>query len=266
MMPRQNHPDLWCHEIPEPDEGSHKYTRGMAAIYAAPELTGATRLAAASAARMGAGLVNVLSEEHCANIYRTALPAHIIIRPLEWNDRRISARLYCPGGLPKGLSIRLNRPAVIDADGLLALAGHPEITKAQNRGDIVLTPHEGEFAKLFPDITGTRTEKTLAAARQTGACVVLKGAQSLIVHPDGRIVQNDNASPYLATAGSGDVLSGMITGLIAQGMPVFSAACAAVWMHGQCALRFGPGLVAEDLVALIPEVLKEVLGFSPELS
>lgn len=259
MTPQVNSSDLWRGEFPRPAADTHKYARGLAAIYAAPAMTGATRLAAGAAARMGAGLVNVLAEEGVANVYRCALPAHIIVRSLEWNDSRVTARLYGPGGIPAGVRLRLDRPAVIDADALLGL---PEALHE----NIVLTPHEGEFARIFPDLAeGARAEKALAAAHRTGACVVLKGAQTVIAHPDGRVVVNDHASPYLATAGSGDVLAGMIAGLLAQGMDSFPAACAAVWMHGECALRFGPGLVAEDLPGLIPGVLKEVLGFSAEL-
>lgn len=259
MKMKINDPSLWRGDIPCPDVDAHKYTRGLAVIYAAPEMTGATRLAAVAAARVGAGLVNVLAEDGVADIYRVALPAHIIVRSLEWSDQRIAARLYGPGGLPSGVRLRLDRPAVIDADALFFL---PE----RLHENVVLTPHEGEFARIFPDLGGAgRAEKALAAARRSGACIVLKGARTVIAHPDGRVVENDHASSYLATAGSGDVLAGMIAGLMAQGMSVFPAACAAVWMHGEAALRFGPGLVAGDLPDLIPGVLKEVLGFSTEL-
>lgn len=259
MNPKINSPDFWRDEIPSPDIDSHKYARGMAAVYAAPAMTGATRLAATAAARIGAGLVNVLAEEGVADVYRCALPAHVIVRPPEWNDPRVTARLYGSGGLPAGVRLRLDRPTVFDASALSAL---PE----NLHENIVLTPHEGEFAKTFPDLVGGGlASRAMAAARRTGACIVLKGPRTMIVHPDGRMVENGHASPYLATAGSGDVLSGMITGLLAQGMDAFSASCAAVWLHGECALRFGPGLVAEDLPGLIPGVLKEVLGFSAQL-
>lgn len=251
----KNSPDLWTHKLLVPENDIHKYERGMAAIYGAPSLTGATRLAAGACARMGAGLVNVVCTPDTADIFRSTLPAHILVRDMDWNDPRISARLYGCGGLAKGVHIRLDRPAVIDADALLA---KPEVLNEKT----VITPHEGEFSRMFPELKGSRAERAQAAARQTGAIVVLKGAQTLISHPDGRLIENDHASAYLASAGAGDVLAGMITGLLAQGVPAFEAASASVWIHGDCALRFGAGLVASDLIDLIPAVLKEVLGKS----
>jgi hydroxyethylthiazole kinase-like uncharacterized protein yjeF len=251
----KNSPDLWAQTLLIPENDIHKYERGVAAIYGAPSLTGATRLAAAACARMGTGLVNVLCVSETADIYRASLPAHILVRDLNWNDPRISARLYGCGGLAKGVQIRIDRPAVIDADALFAM---PEVLDDKT----VITPHEGEFSRMFPELKGSRTERAQEAARQTGAVVVLKGAQTLIAHPDGRIIENDHASSYLASAGTGDVLAGMIAGLLAQDVPTFEAASAAVWIHGDCALRFGAGLVASDLIDLIPVSLKEVLGNS----
>jgi NAD(P)H-hydrate epimerase len=122
----------------------------------------------------------------------------------------------------------------------------------------VLTPHDGEFIRLFGEMPGTREDRALAAARLSRAVVVLKGAQTVIAHPDGRVVVNDHSSPYLATAGAGDVLAGMTLGLLAQGMPAFEASCAAVWIHGEAALRFGPGLVAPDIIEQIPGILREL--------
>ena len=172
-----------------------------------------------------------------ADIYRKTLPAHIMVRDnVNWSDSRVSARLYGPGGMAKGVKISLNRPCVLDADALLCM---PEVL---NDG-VVLTPHEGEFAKAFPDIDGSREERAVAAAQQSRAVIVLKGSETVIAHPDGRCVVNRHASANLSAAGSGDVLAGMITGLLAQKMPAFEAACAAVWMHGDAALRFGMGLV-----------------------
>ncbi len=255
----KNVPDLWLSDFPRRTAGeqadSHKYDYGHVLVYGAPELTGATRLAAEACARMGAGLVSVLSCSARADVFRVALPAHILVRDdLLWNDARVTARLYGCGGLVDGLRISLNRPVVLDAGALDAL---PEGLDAR----AVLTPHEGEFARVFPDIEGTRGERALLAARRSGAVVVLKGAGTVVAHPDGRVAVNEHDTPYLASAGTGDVLAGMIVGLLGQGVPSFEAACAAVWMHGECGLQAGCGLVASDFSALIPKVLKEVLGF-----
>ncbi len=250
----ENNPDLWLKQLPQKKNDSHKYDYGHALIYGAPELTGATRLATSACARIGAGLTTVLAEK--ADVYRMALPAHIMVRDdLAWSDPRVTARLYGPGGMAKGVKISLSRPCVLDADALLCM---PE----ELNENVVLAPHEGEFAKAFPDIEGSREEKALKAAQQTGAVIVLKGGETVIAHSGGRSAVNTHASPYLATAGTGDVLAGLITGLLAQGMPAFEAACAGVWIHGDAALRHGPGLVASDLIDFIPQVLQEGLGFS----
>lgn len=253
---KHNTPDLWRAALKPPMQDTHKYDRGLALVYGAPALTGATRLAASSSARMGAGLVTVLAPPSISNVYRTSLPAHIMVREdLDWFDARVTVRLYGPGGIAQGVKIRLDRPAVLDADALRCL---PEILNDR----CVLAPHEGEFERAFPDLAGSRTERAMLAARKTGAIIVLKGAETVIAHPDGRCVVNTHASPYLATAGSGDVLAGMIAGLCAQGVAPYEAACAAVWMHGDAALKFGAGLVASDLIDFIPVSLKEVLGIS----
>ncbi len=237
--------------MPVKARSGHKYDCGHALIYGAPELTGATRLAAEACARMGAGLVSVLAEKDVADVYRTALPAHILVRDgLNWFDGRVSAKLYGPGGFSVSPDFGSDLPVVLDAD---ALAHLPERLAPH----YILTPHEGEFARAFPDISGSRVERALAAAQTTGAHVVLKGAKSVIAAPDGRCVVNDHDSPWLASAGTGDVLAGMILGLVAQDMPIFEAICAAVWIHGECGRRIGAGLVASDLVDLIPVVLRE---------
>lgn len=255
-MTQKNTPDLWLKHFPQKKADTHKYDYGHAVVYGADELTGATRLAAGACARIGAGLTSVLCNPHAGDVYRSSLPAHIMVREnLDWRDERVSARLYGPGGVPQGAKISLNRPLVLDADAVFCC---PEVLNENT----VLTPHEGEFAQAFPDIEGSREDKAVSTAKEIGAVMVLKGHETVVAHPDGRICVNEHASSYLATAGSGDVLAGMITGLLAQGMPAFEASCAAVWVHGDAALKFGPGLVASDLIDIIPKVLQEELGFS----
>jgi NAD(P)H-hydrate epimerase len=257
---RENHPDLWRAKLPVKKSGGHKYDCGHAVIYGAPELTGATRLAAESCARAGAGLVTVLSPPGVVNVYRETLAPHIMVRDdPDWHDDRVTARLYGPGGLcaPPDFSSAL--PTVLDADALKDL---PKKLSA----NFVLTPHEGEFKRAFPDLEGPKQARAQAAARQSGACVVLKGPDTVIAAPPeparaqagDRVVINTHAGPELATAGTGDVLAGLITGLLAQGMPVFEAACAGVWIHGEAGRRFGAGLVAADLPGLIPAVLQDL--------
>lgn len=249
--PLQNHPDQWRHLLPRRSAESHKYTMGHAVIYAAPALTGATRLAAEAAARMGAGLVSVLADADTLGVYQASLPAHILVRgDLNWVDDRVSARLYGPGGLAVTPDFKSDIPTVLDADALIDLP-------RELPGHYILTPHEGEFARAFPGLSGDRISCARAAAEQSGAIVVLKGAQTLVAAPNGQTIINTHASPALATAGTGDVLAGMITGLLAQGMAPLKAACAAVWMHGEAGLRFGPGLVASDISGLIPEILQD---------
>ncbi len=250
-MIKKNALELWKDKFPRPAKDGHKYDRGSAVVYGAPELTGASRLAASACARIGAGLTTVLCSLETTVIYRSSLPAHIMVRDdLNWNDARITARLYGSGGLARGVKIKTARAAVLDADALFCLPG-------DLHENIVLTPHEGEFTRAFPDITGSREERALAAAAQTGAVVVLKGAETLIAAPDGRIVRQEQSSPYLASGGTGDVLAGMITGLLAQGMGGFDASCAAVWIHAQAGIKAGAGLVASDLPDIIPEIIKD---------
>ncbi len=255
-----NSPTLWRHALRLKAGQGHKYDHGLAVIYAAPELTGATRLAAEACARVGVGLVTVLAPKATAAIYQASLPPHIMVRSdLAYQDPRVGARLYGSGGLAVAPDFSGQVPSVLDAD---ALAGLPARLPARLGDSFILTPHEGEFARAFPGIDGaaTRNYRALAAARLSGAVVVLKGAQTILAAADGRMVINRHASADLATAGSGDVLAGMITGLLARGLEPLLAAAAAVWMHGEAARRFGPGLVASDLPALLPAVLRDLAG------
>ena len=246
----ENTPELWRDKLPQKEPHGHKYDSGHALIYGAPELTGATRLAATACARIGAGLVTVLANKDIANVYRASLPACILVRDdLNFMDEKITAKIFGPGGLPIKPDFKGDLPTVLDADALYDL---PQKLSP----NYVLTPHAGEFARAFTDIKGSRIECAQAAAEQIQAHIVLKGAETIIAAPGGDVVINKNASPYLATAGTGDVLAGMIGGLLAQKMDPLHAACAAVWLHGECAKQAGKGLIADDLVIKIPSIMK----------
>jgi NAD(P)H-hydrate epimerase len=266
-----NDPCWWLGRFPWPHAASHKYTRGHALIVGGAMMTGAARLAARAAARVGAGLVTVAAPQPVFAIYAAALTG-VIVAPLAaagdvatlLADPRRNAALIGPGaGIgPETAAAVLailgaGKRAVLDADALSSFAAQPAALFDALRADCVLTPHEGEFGRLF-DIQGSKLDRARCAAKASGAVIVLKGADTVIAAPDGRAAINDGAPPELATAGSGDVLAGIVLGLIAQGMPVFEAAAAAVWLHGEAARLFGVGLVAEDLVETLPNVLKHL--------
>ncbi|WP_075995876.1 NAD(P)H-hydrate dehydratase [Salaquimonas pukyongi] len=259
----ENTPALWKHLLPRPKPDTHKYDRGHAVIKAADELTGATRLAATACSRIGAGLVTVLSPAK-ADFFRAVLPPDIMVRKaLDPSMRNVTAVLAGPGGGDAASPLPdFDGPAfkVLDA-GALPLPGDFSGVDART----VLTPHDGEFARSFPDLSGTRTERTAAAAKACGGIVVLKGSETVIAAADGRHVVNRHASPFLAKAGTGDVLAGMICGLLAQGDPsdhtaMFETVCAAVWMHGEAGIRLGAGLTASDLESALPGILTDFIG------
>ena len=260
LKPEINHPEIWLNEFPHPIHDGHKYDRGHALIYAAPKLTGATRLAAGACSRVGAGLVSVLAPTN-PDIYRTTLPADIMVREdMPFDQSKINVVIGGSGGMivehrDALLDNIFNTPRIFDAD---AIPGFTDFSYLDE--NCVLTPHDGEFTRSFPKLGGAREEMAVLAAKSAGAVIVLKGQKTIIAHPDGRWVINDHASPYLAKAGTGDVLAGMITGLVAQKMPIFEACCAAVWMHGDAAIRVGPGLIAGDIPKMIPEILGDLLG------
>jgi len=270
-----NEPGLWLPEFPWPTEEGHKYLRGHALVASGPiDATGAARMAARGALRAGAGLVTVASPRNALAVNAAQLTA-VMVREADGprgiaqllSDPRKNAFLIGPGHgvgeeTRKSVLVALDAgPAVVlDADALTSFADDNEtLFKAikARRAPVVMTPHEGEFAKLFGDVPGaSKVEKTRAAAARAGAVVVLKGADTVIVAPDGQAAIDANGTPWLATAGSGDVLGGMILGMLAQGMTGFLGACAAVWMHGEAAKLFGPGLIAEDLPDMLPHVLR----------
>lgn len=268
-----NGPDLWRNGFPRPTPQSHKYSRGHALILGGTEMTGAARLAARAALRLGAGLVTLACDPAAHLIYSLSMPS-LIVRPVAdiasfadlLADPRRNAVLLGPGaGVGPQLrdmtsaALGAGKAGVLDADIFSTFAGDVAGLKAAGLNDRwVLTPHEGEFRRLFGDGAGARLDRVRRAAMESGAILVLKGADSLIAHPDGRLRINHNAPPDLATAGSGDVLAGLIVALIAQGMDPFDAAAAGVWCHGAVGRHCGAGLIAEDLPEAIPAVIREL--------
>lgn len=269
-MPHLNNPALWRSSLPVPHEGGHKYDRGCAVVFGGAKMTGAARLASAAAMRMGAGLCVVVSPERAADIYRASLPAHIIVEDFEsvsrhTGDARRNAVLIGPGmGRDNLRSLVLavlaeKKSTVIDADALTIFEGERETFFKALHKDCVLTPHEGEFARLFPELSGPKTVRAEKASAMTNCVVLIKGADSVIAAPEQETVMQDEFAPDLATAGSGDVLAGMITGLLAQGMAPFAATCAAVHIHTHMGKNYGRGLVASDLPDMIPAALKSTI-------
>ena len=229
------------------DPGGHKYSRGLVHALAGV-MPGAIALAAKGAARAGAGYVRVSTSRPIEG-----LPSSIVqIDTAPVNDERIGCLLVGPGlgDAPQVLTLALTSkaPKLIDADGITHL-GEPERLKGQ---DAILTPHEGEFRKLFGKIAGSKPERALEAAQRSGAVVVYKGPDTLVAAPDGRLAFAPPAPASLATAGTGDVLAGIIAALRARGLPAFEAACSAVWLHGRAAEMAGPDMIADDLVGALP--------------
>ena len=273
--PLENTPALWMEQLPCPDATSHKYTRGHALVQGGEVArAGAARLAARAALRAGAGLVTIICDKQSLPVYAAACEA-VMTQVVEEDrtlvevvtDSKVKAVLIGPGcGVGTAtqrktlMALKAKKPLVLDADGLSSFEGKLHVLRDAVKGTpCVLTPHEGEFERLFPNIAGNKLERAVAAAKESGAIVVLKGADTVIASPDGEVWINATASPYLATAGSGDVLAGIIAGLLAQGMPAHQAAGAAVWLHGRAGQTFGAGLIAEDLTYVLPKALKEAI-------
>ncbi len=273
-----NEPALWLSHFPWPKAEGHKYARGHAVVVSGPAFsTGAARLGARGALRIGAGLVTVASPRDAVTINAAQLTA-IMVREADdarglkglLADRRKNGVLLGPGlGIGERtkelvrVALASESAVVLDADALTSFAETPDelfaAISARAAAPVVLTPHDGEFARLFADLaTLPKLERTRKAATRSGAFVALKGADTVVAAPDGRASINATTSPWLATAGTGDVLSGMILGLLAQGMPGFEGTSAAVWLHGAAAKEFGPGLIAEDLPETLPKVLREL--------
>jgi ADP-dependent NAD(P)H-hydrate dehydratase / NAD(P)H-hydrate epimerase len=277
-----NAPELWKSSFPVPQVDAHKYARGHAVVVSGGlARAGAARLAARGALRAGAGLVTIAAPREALAVHAAATMA-VMVRAVDGatelatmlGDRRLNAVVLGPGG---GVGAPMRelvaaalagaRAVVLDADALTSFAEDPpELWAATaDRSVTVMTPHQGEFSRLFkgePSVlhAASKLAAARAAAARSNAIVVLKGPDTVIAAPDGRAAINDNAPPWLATAGSGDVLAGMIAALLAQGMPGFEAACAAVWLHGEAGVAIGPGLISEDLPEVLPQVYRALLS------
>jgi hydroxyethylthiazole kinase-like uncharacterized protein yjeF len=273
-----NAPTLWAGHFPVPQPGGHKYQRGHAVVVSGDQShTGAARLTARGALRAGAGLVT-LACPHDALAVQAASNVAVMVREVDGAsglsrmiaDHRINAIVLGPGGgigqAMRDMTLAAlagERAAVLDADALTSFADDPAVLfaaiKARGSSATVLTPHEGEFARLFSESshlpeTTSKCDRAIMAAKASGAVILLKGSDTVVACPQGRVSITENAPPWLATAGSGDVLAGFVAGLLAQGMPAFEAASAAAWLHGETGSEAGPGLIAEDL----PEALRTV--------
>lgn len=292
-----NHPDHWRRLLPTLNPAGNKYDRGHALVIGGYPLTGAARLAAWAASRVGAGLTSLAVPPSAMPVYGATVLASQMVRPVAGGqelaellaDHRITAVLLGPGAgvteQTKSYALQLlasaappdpndqqpnqdapKRAVVLDADALTVFAGDTPLLEqatAATRGACVLTPHEGEFARLYDLPLATadqRISSARTAAARCGAVLVLKGQHSVVAAPDGRVLVNRNAPPTLATAGAGDVLAGIILGLLAQGMEPFAAAAAAIWLHGAAATAFGVGLIADDLPDQLPAVMAELLA------
>jgi hydroxyethylthiazole kinase-like uncharacterized protein yjeF len=278
----ENDPDFWSAAFPVPRIDGHKYARGhVLAVSGDAAATGAARLAARGALRAGAGLVTLATPRDALAINAAALTA-VMVRPVDTvvefaellGDTRYNTCMIGPGaGIGDRTcdivhtAISAQRHVVLDADALTSFAANPErlfeSIKSSQDNAVVLTPHEGEFPRLFSDLSNkypgrSKLERVRAAAERSGAVVLLKGPDTTIAAPDGRATIAANAPPWLATAGAGDVLAGIIAGLLAQGVPAFEAASIGVWMHGEAASEAGPGLIAEDLTETLPAVHRRI--------
>jgi ADP-dependent NAD(P)H-hydrate dehydratase / NAD(P)H-hydrate epimerase len=251
----RNEPGLWT--LPALATDAHKYARGHVTILGGAEMTGAARLAADAARRAGAGLVTIAAAG-AASVYRAGSPGTLVSEaPLIdlLADRRRMVWVCGPGlGSAAARSlwpelIGAGRTVVGDADVFTAFAGEPDAF----RGAAVLTPHAGEFARAFGEAGADRLAAVRGAAARTNAVVLLKGADTIVARPDGMVAINASAPPWLATAGAGDVLAGVIAGLLAQGLSAWDAASAGAWLHGRAAAEVGPGLIAEDLASALPQ-------------
>ena len=276
----RNDPHFWIDQYPTPSLEAHKYDRGHTLVLSGPPTaTGAARLLAGAALRSGSGLVTIASPTDAIPINAAHLTSVMLLKadnPKDvkhiLKDKRFNCVALGPGMPPDKQTIamvkqvlELQRKTVLDAGALTAFAEKPETFfkhLEKNPSDTFLTPHAGEFARLFPNETTltSKIERAVSAAERSGAIVVLKGPDTIVACPTGQVSVSDNAPPWLATAGSGDVLAGIIAGLASQGIPGFEAACAGVWLHGDAANRLGPGMISSDLDQGLHQSIKALVS------
>ena len=278
-----NSPTLWGRGFPVPQAGGHKYARGHAVVVSGDmSSTGAARLAARGALRAGAGLVTLASPRDALAVNAVANTAVMVravdgaeeLRAFLSSARRNAVVLGPGGGVGQEMRDKVlaaldgERGVVLDADALTSFADDSQALFAAiqtRQAATVLTPHEGEFSRLFkmlPDVlnSSSKLERARQAAQASGAVCLLKGSDTVVAAPDGRAAICENAPPWLATAGSGDVLAGFVAGLLAQRMAGFAAATAAVWLHGEAGREAGPGLIAEDLPEMLPRIYRRLFA------
>ncbi len=298
----ENEQELWIEKFPHKTSGDHKYKNGHVVVLGGTQMTGAARMSAQASMKMGAGLCTIVTARDSASIYKVEQP-HIMVEQYDAlsafskhiEDERRNVVVIGPGaGLADkdGLCdmildvLSRNKITVLDADGLSCFEGRSDEMHSALHAKCILTPHDGEFARIFPGLEGTKIDKVVQAVRLTGANILYKGADTVIgaasavnignaqassiaggsiegsnvagIYDGSKVVVNTHASPWLATAGSGDVLAGIIASLCAQGMGVFKSACAGVWIHGESALKYGPGLTSPDIIEGIPRILRKI--------
>ena len=271
----ENNPNIWSEEIKPPSLYSHKYQRGFSVINSGRfGNTNASKLAAESALRVGSGVVAVCCERECINSFNTSKSSLIIKETNNIDqftqtisDKRCTAVLVGPGNGINDHTFncvmearKFLKPCVIDADAISVFKNKPNLLYNIIDQNCIITPHLREFERVFPNLKGNKVDRVKEAANISGAVIVLKGSDTLICSPDGRIIINSCAPATLSTAGSGDVLSGVILGLLSQGADPFLGSAAAVWIHSISAKLFGYGLIADDIIDLIPKVLNNLLN------
>lgn len=273
----ENRPDLWLRHFPMPGMGSHKYDRGHVIVNGGDiGSTGAAKLAAMAALRAGAGLVTVTCPETALAVYGTSFMSVMTKKVVDvedlsefLDDKHKKAVVIGPGN---GVTDRTRRfvfealnqkkSCVLDADAMTVFQDSPHELFAAIRSPVVMTPHEGEFQRMF-GFDGSKIQRASKAARIVNAVILLKGADTVIAAPDGRVVISSNAPAWLATAGSGDVLSGIIAGLMSNNMDAFTAACAGVYLHSEAAWLADIGMISEDLLQCVPQVLQNIYNYYP---
>ncbi len=280
----ENDLNLWINKFPYHSENTYKYEKGHVAVLSGPvSQAGASRLSATAALRIGAGAVTIVAPEASMQAHASHITSVMLRQTRNERDitdfieaRKISSAVIGPGygslEMAKThvlalLKSKTLKTLILDADAISAFDGAPEELFNAIKNSlvkVVMTPHEGEFKRIFPHLSASRTksklDRALRAARLSHAVIIYKGPDSVVAEPEGRAIINANGTPLLATAGSGDVLAGMVAGLTAQSMPFFDAAAAAVWIHAEAARRFGAGLIAEDLPQQLPAILSRILS------